>query len=52
MFKGKERMNVKTCYEFANDSMKICFQHNKKRSLTIKLKLLELCKFMFLSHKF
>jgi hypothetical protein len=30
MHKGQERENVKVCYEFGNDSMRMCFEHKTR----------------------
>jgi hypothetical protein len=33
MYKGQEGANVKTHYEFNNDSMKMCFEHKTRMKI-------------------
>ncbi len=48
MHKGQKGTNVKACYEFSNDSMKMCFEH--KTRMKIDHKFLNII-IVFLSYK-
>jgi len=44
MHKGQERTNVKTCYEFGDDPMKITqFKNKTKMNVDHKIRILKLC---------
>ncbi len=38
MYKWQERTSVKTCDEFGNDPMKMCFEHKTKMKVDYKIK--------------
>jgi hypothetical protein len=39
MYRGHEGANVKTCNEFCNNSMKMCFNHKTKMKVDDKIKI-------------
>jgi hypothetical protein len=51
MHKGRKGAYVKACYEFDNHPMKMCFKHKTKMKVDHELKILKLCRIVFLSHK-
>jgi hypothetical protein len=38
MHQGQERENVKACYEFGNDSIKMCFKHKARMKVDHTIK--------------
>jgi hypothetical protein len=40
MYKGHEGTNVKTCNEFCNNLMKMCFNHKTKMKVDDKIKII------------
>ncbi len=50
LHKGQEEANVKVCYEFSNQS-KCVLNIRQKWKFNIELKILELCRMMFLTNR-
>ena len=51
MHKRQEGANVKACYEFCNDPMKImCFKHEIIMKINDRIMMLKLCIIVFFSH--
>jgi len=38
MHKGQEKKKVKACYEFGNDSIKMCFKHRTRMKVDHTIK--------------
>jgi hypothetical protein len=50
MHKGQEGPNVKDHYQFDNDPIKIrCFEHKTRMKVDHRIKILKLCKIVFLN---
>jgi hypothetical protein len=51
MYIGQERTNVKVCYEFGNDSMRMCFEHKIRMKVEHIIKNINIKYKCVLSHK-
>ncbi len=52
MHKGQERANVKVCYEFGNDSMKMCLEHKTRMKIEHRIKNIKITYNCVFLHKF
>ncbi len=52
MHKGQERANVKVCYEFGNDSMRMCLEQKTRMKVEHRIKNIKITYNCVFLHKF